>query len=128
MIIKHEGIRLKVYTDTKGIPTIGVGRNLRDRGISNEEALYLLQNDLRACLIQLQTLPFWGALNNTRQRVLVDMCFNLGYNGLMNFKKTLQYIKDGEYGKASLEMLNSKWAKEVGNRATELSDMMRKGE
>src|SRR3990167_270296 len=77
-LIRHEGLRLKLYSDSLGVPTIGVGRNLRDKGISHAEAMLLLENDLDEVLVDLQTFPWWAALDPVRQRVLVDLRFNLG--------------------------------------------------
>ncbi len=125
----HEGVRDKVYLDTEGIETIGVGRNLKDKGLSEDEIDYLLQNDISEFSSGVQnTWSWWDNLDDVRQRVVVDMAFNMGLAGLSKFKKTLGHIEDGEYEKAASEMLNSRWAKQVGRRANTLSEMMRTGE
>jgi lysozyme len=125
----HEGVRDKVYLDTEGIETIGVGRNLRDRGLSEDEINYLLENDIRDFQAEVQSAwSWWEELDDVRQRVVVDMAFNMGFAGLAKFKKTLAHIEAGEYEEASSEMLNSRWAEQVGRRAHCLSDMMRTGE
>ena len=124
----HEGVRDKVYLDTEGIETIGVGRNLKDRGLSEDEIDYLLQNDISEFQSGVQdTWPWWDDLDDVRQRVVVDMAFNMGLAGLAKFKKTLGHIESGEYEEASEEMLNSRWANQVGRRAQCLSDMMKTG-
>jgi lysozyme len=128
-LIKHEGLVLNPYKCTSGALTIGVGRNLDARGISKAEAMYMLDNDLKECINQLQThlSDIYVTLNDTRRLVLVNMCFNLGIFGLLQFRKTLAFLRAKDYESASKEMLNSKWATQVGNRAKELAEMMRKG-
>jgi lysozyme len=122
MIKKHEGLRLKPYHCTAGKLTIGYGRNLDDRGITEEEADRLLHNDILLCSLQLdRDLPWWKHHPEKVQMVLMDMCFNLGIAGLLEFKRTLGYIRDQKYSVAAVEMLKSKWASQVGSRAKELS-------
>ena len=125
---RHEGERLKPYRCTAGMLTIGVGRNLEDRGITAEESAYLLNNDIDREWKELTTaLPWVTGLNDVRQRVLLDMSFNLGIAGLLKFKNTLATIKAGQYSKAGNMMLDSLWAKQVGSRAVRLAQMMRTG-
>ena len=124
----HEGERLKPYRCTAGKLTIGVGRNLEDRGITAEESAYLLGNDIdRFATELLRALPWVAQLDEVRQRVLLDMAFNLGMAGLLTFKNTLATIKAGDYQKAAAMMLDSKWAGQVGQRAERLSRMMYTG-
>jgi len=124
-LIEEEGFRLKPYKCTSNKLTIGVGRNLEDRGITQDEALYLLENDIIYFENQLtKSLPWFYAIHITAQLVLIDMAFNMGVNGLLAFKNTLRYIRDGEYLKASVEMLDSRWAAQVGKRAKDLSNLM----
>jgi lysozyme len=127
LLNRHEGCKLKPYRCTAGKLTIGIGRNLDDVGISEEEANYLLNNDIKKCLIKLEKLNYWPVLTETRRLVLLDMAFNLGYNGLMGFKKFLGAVSDRRYEEASRLMLDSKWAKQVGQRAVTLSAMMKQG-
>jgi lysozyme len=125
MLIRHEGLRLKVYTDTVGKATIGVGRNLVDRGLTKDEAMYLLDNDIADFKHQLfAKLPWFYSLPEAAQNVMLDMGFNLGIGGLLTFTTTLGHIEKGEYEAASYSMLQSKWAKQVGNRAIELSNIL----
>jgi lysozyme len=135
-LIRHEGLRLDLYEDTVGIATIGVGRNLEDVGLRSEaEARFLLRSDIVAIRAELQAALPWmiADLDEVRQRVLMDMAFNLGVSGLMKFTKTLRLVADGHYLAASEEMLRgsdggpSKWATQVGQRATTLSTMMAEG-
>lgn len=124
----HEGERLKPYRCTAGKLTIGVGRNLDDRGISREESAMLLDGDIRLLEIELfRALPWASALDDVRQRVLLDMAFNLGLPGLLQFKRTLEAIRTGQYQQAATMMLDSLWARQVGQRAERLSRMMATG-
>tara|TARA_R100000664_G_C2710117_1_gene107247 strand:+ start:34 stop:459 length:426 start_codon:yes stop_codon:yes gene_type:complete len=125
----HEGVRSKVYLDTEGIETIGVGRNLRDRGLSDDEIELMLANDIRDFQEEVESaFPWWSDLDDVRQRVVVDMAFNMGLGSLSKFVNTLAHIENGRYEEASVEMLDSKWARQVGDRANVLSDMMKTGE
>lgn len=128
MLIRHEGLRLKPYTDTVGKMTIGVGRNLSDVGISEDEAMAMLEVDIdRALNACASSFPFFAALDSVRQDVLVDMCFNMGINGLKNFARTLGLVAQGDYDNAAREMLKSRWAIQVGQRAADLARMMKEG-
>lgn len=125
----HEGVEYKVYLDTKGISTIGVGRNLEDRGLSADEVDYLLGNDLDICVDELnKSFKWYAGLDDIRKRVLVDMAFNLGMPRLKGFVKMLEEIKKENWSEAAIEMLESRWADQVGNRASRLSEMMETGE
>jgi len=128
-LVRHEGLRLKPYRCTAGKLTIGIGRNLDDRGISQKEAYMLLENDIQNCEKQLMDeIPeVYNKIDEVRQSVLLNMCFNLGIKGLLEFKNTLAFIDAGDWERAANGMLASKWAKQVGMRAIELSEMMRKG-
>lgn len=125
-LILHEGLKLEPYECTAGKLTIGVGRNIEDIGITEDEARYLLDNDiLRVCDELDRNLPWWRDLSDARQRVLVDMVFNLGISRFMQFQNTIAAIESGDYDLASKEMLDSRWSNQVGNRAKTLSRMMR---
>ena len=126
---KHEGLRLNPYTDTVGKLTIGIGRNLEDKGITPDEARFMLNNDIVYFANEVSRLfaPF-NSLDNARQNVLINMAFNLGVAGLFTFKNFLSCVMVGDFDKAAIEMLNSKWARQVGNRANELAEQMRTGD
>ena len=128
-LVRHEGLRLKPYRCTAGKLTIGIGRNLDDYGISQTEAFVLLENDIQNCEKQLvDEIPeIYNGLDEVRKSVLLNMCFNLGIGGLLGFNNTLAFIAAGDWERAANGMLASKWAKQVGRRAIELSEMMRKG-
>jgi lysozyme len=129
LLIKHEDLRLKPYRDSVGKLTIGVGRNLDDRGLSKDECLYLMWNDIKIVSKELAVaLPWLHNLDQVRQAVVIDMAFNLGVPKFLQFKNTIRWIELTQWDKAAEEMLNSNWAKQVGNRALELAEMMRSGE
>lgn len=125
---RQEGLRLKVYKCTAGYNTVGYGRNLDTRGISETEALAMLQSDIDDVEQKLEDAGLLKGLNDARACVLINMCFQMGISGLMRFKRTLQLIKDGLYEEAANEMLDSRWAMQTPSRARELSDQMRTGE
>ena len=129
MLIIDEGIRLKPYKDTVGKLTIGVGRNLDDVGISEDEALYLLNNDIKKAKEDVKKVfgEMFHELDPVRQAVLIDMMFNLGLPRFLGFKKFIQAVKERDFSKASQEMLDSRWARQVKSRAERLSYMMRTG-
>jgi len=118
-----EGFREKPYLCSAGKLTIGIGRNLEDRGISAQEAETLLETDIFLCWESVKNkLPWVLELPLVAQDVLVHMCFNLGIKGLLSFVKTLEALRHQNWREAALEMKHSKWAKQVGHRATELSE------
>jgi lysozyme len=129
-LVRHEGLRLKPYLDTAVPPrmTIGCGRNLTDRGISHATAEQMLEEDIDLVLSELEDkLPFFEKLDPVRQRVLADMCFNLGIGGLLGFHNTLKLVEEGKFDAAATNMLLSRWSQQVGPRAHTLARMMREG-
>jgi len=149
-LIEHEGLVLTVYQDTLGIDTIGIGRNLKDRGISKEEldyldipnmeviyehgiseadARYLALNDITIVENELcRVHSCVEELDGVRQLILMDMAFNMGVPRLCKFKKMWNAIHEQNFEAASLEMMDSRWARQVGGRAKKLSDAMKIGE
>lgn len=128
MLIGQEGLRLKPYRDSVGKLTIGVGRNLEDVGISEQEAMVMLDADISKSLTDAQTFHWFHNLDSVRQDVLVDMIFNMGLVRVLGFHKMLAALQAGDWNTAANEMLDSKWATQVGNRALELAKMIRTGE
>lgn len=125
-LTRDEGQRLKPYRDTVGKLTLGVGRNLDDVGISEAESDFLLESDIRRVCDGLDAhLHWWRDLDETRQRIIANMAFNLGVPGLLDFKNTLHYIQNRDFDEAAREMLASKWATQVGERAKRLAKLMR---
>ncbi len=138
-LIENEGLELKVYTCPAGYKTIGIGRNLETRGITKEEAFYLLENDVKKSGLFLENnFSFFGILSDTRRNVLIEMVFNLGENGFKKFKKMIKALENLDFEKASNEMLDSKWHRdfislrkdknEKETRSYKLALQMKKGE
>ena len=149
-LIAHEGLRLQVYQDTLGIDTIGIGRNLEDRGITKEEldwmdipnmdavyeygiteadAMYLAKNDVQIVEKELvHSHPCVEELDAVRQLVLVDMAFNMGVPRLSKFKKMWNAVHENKFDIAAKEMLDSRWAIQVKSRSTKLAHAMHHGE
>lgn len=128
-LVVDEDKRRLPYRCSAGKLTIGVGRNLDDRGLSEDEIAYLLNNDIDLVEKELdRRLPWWREMNEARQTALANMAFNLGAPRLMGFVKTLDHMRARRYDAAAREMLDSTWAKQVGARARRLADLMRKGE
>jgi lysozyme len=141
----HEGFRSEYYYCTSNKKSIGNGRNVDDNPFTKEEldylgftdpnkvvvnriqAQYLLKNDMKKFYLQLQRkIPFYNSLDKQAQHILLNMSFNMGTKTLMKFIGTLTLIKNGDYKQASFEMLDSRWAKQVGNRSVQLSILMEK--
>nr|BDD45433.1 hypothetical protein 2 [bacterium] len=125
-LVRHEGMRLKPYLCPAGKLTMGVGRNLEDRGITEEEADFMLNNDLNACIEDLDhALEWWRDLPLPAREVLVNMTFNLGIKGLLGFRNALAAFQAQDWQAAAKEMLDSRWARQVGPRAEELAEKVR---
>ena len=149
-LVAHEGLRLEVYQDTLGINTIGIGRNLEDRGITNQElsdldipsiehvyeygiteadAVYLATNDVEIVEEELlRAHPCVDSLDSVRQLILMDMAFNMGVPRLRKFKNMWTAIHNEDFITAAKEMLDSRWANQVKSRATKLAHAMHHGE
>lgn len=127
----EEGEVLTEYKDHLGYSTIGVGRLIDKRkggGITAEESAYLLGNDIQKRMIELERkLPWITLLDDARRGVLLSMAFQMGVDGLLGFKNTLEMVRTGRYENAAKGMLNSKWAKQTPQRAKRHSEQMRTG-
>ena len=147
-LIRDEGFRAKTYRCTAGKLSIGVGRNLDDvgvradeckaigatkadlirNGITQAQAMVLLDSDINGCERDLDRhFPWWRQMTDNRQRVLLNMCFNMGIGVLREFKNTLKAMQTGQFEAAAIGMGKSKWARQVGRRAVRLQAMMRTG-
>ena len=125
-LMRDEGLRLKPYRDTVGKLTIGFGRNLDDQGITEDEAETLLQNDIGRTLVELdRAFPWWIGLPDDVQRGLANMAFNLGLTRLRSFKLMLGGLERGDFRRAAVEALASKWADQVGQRAVRIAALFR---
>ena len=124
-LVRDEDNKQFLYLDSVGVPTIGVGRNLRDKGLSQLEREFLLHNDIAEHTLEVwQSIPWIGALDEIRREALINMSFNLGTAGLLKFVKFLAALKTRDYETAAKEMLDSRWAAQVGPRATRLSQQI----
>lgn len=125
-IKQAEGFSKFPYTDSVGKLTIGYGRNLDDIGVSEAEAEFLLDNDLSIAKIELLSrFPWVESLSEARQSVLIEMSFNLGITRFSKFVGMLEAIQTGDWQTAADEMMDSKWAEQVGLRAQRLARIMR---
>lgn len=131
-LIRDEGKVRYAYEDSLGFLTIGVGRLIdvrRGGGLSPAEIDFLLANDIAEKTTQvLEALPWAKDLNEPRFAVLVNMAFQMGARGLLEFKKMLQAAQEGDYGTAALHMVDSKWATQTSTRAHRLAEQMESGE
>ncbi len=132
MLLVHEGKKRFVYRCTSNALTIGVGRNIDPNkggiGLSDDEILYMLRNDIKRVYDELDgNLTWFKDIDDVRQDVLQDMCFNMGISRLLNFRKMLAAVELGLYDRASDELLNSKYAEQVKGRALKLARMMKEG-
>ena len=131
-LLSDEGVRLQPYKDSLGYLTIGVGRLIdpaHGGGISQDEAMYLLANDVRNTYSNLtKSIPWMVKLNDCRQNVLLNMAFNLGVAGLLGFKQFLSHLQAGEYNQAATAGLQSRWATQVPARANRLMNQIRSGD
>lgn len=126
---RHEGLQLHPYRCTAGKLTIGVGRNLDDNGITENEADFLLSNDLTRVVEELRRdSPVFDKLDTVRKAVLIDMCFNLGISRLLMFKKMFAAIDEQDWTLAAAEMVDSRWCHQVGQRCKTLKLMMETGD
>lgn len=132
LIKQDEGFVEHAYQDHLGFLTIGFGRMVdarRGGRITPIEAEYLLNNDVNRIMGDLRlNFKWFETLSEARKAVLVSMIFQLGYNGFVKFKNTIELISKGQYADAALEMLQSKWAAQTPARAKRLSAMMANGE
>jgi lysozyme len=129
LLTRDEGLRLKPYRCTAGKLTIGVGRNLEDVGITKEEAEQMLANDISRVTVDIvKRIPWALKLDDARFSVIHSMVFQMGIGGVMNFRKFLNALQMGDYVKASIEMMDSKWAQhDSPARAKRLAEVMRSG-
>lgn len=129
-LILHEGLVPHAYQDSLGYWTIGVGRLIDKRkggGLTKQESLYLLRNDIAKVTGQLGAYPWYNTLDPVRQKVIVDMVFNMGLAGVLGFKKMIAALERRDYENAAVEMLDSRWARQVGFRSLRLAQMMQTG-
>mgnify|MGYP003115634873 FL=1 len=132
MLKRHEGVETHAYECSAGKVTVGVGRNIDQRGgmgLSPDEIDYLLENDIERVIKELaREYPWFSDLDDVRKDAMIDIGFNLGATRLRGFKRALSAMERGDYKVAATEFLDSKWAKQVGGRALEITDLIKTGE
>lgn len=125
-LVRDEGMRLHPYRDTAGKLTVGVGRNLDDVGISETEALAMLDTDIDGAAADLdRNLPWLAGKPEPVRRALVNMCFNMGWPRLATFRRMLTALEMNEFDVAAIEALDSRWANQVGDRARRIAALIR---
>lgn len=124
-LIRHEALRLKPYLCSEGKMTIGVGRNIEDNGIRQNEAMFMLDNDIKETVDQLEKFEWFNGLTDVRKEVLVNLHFNIGHYSFLGFRNMIAAIKNGNFERAAEEMKDSKWYRQVGSRAVELCEAMK---
>ena len=127
-LIRHEGMKLKPYRCTSNKLSLGAGRNIQDNGITEDEARYLLKNDIDRSRKELETFYWFKGLDDVRKDCLTNMVFNIGFPTFIKFVGLISDLQDKDYKSASLNMLDSRWAKQVKGRAKELAEQMRTGQ
>lgn len=129
LLIKHEDLKQYPYVCPAGKITIGVGYNLTDRGLPLSWISKQLDDDIDYFFDQLsKNFAWFDRLNEARKIALIDMCFNLGFKNFCEFKRMIYALQTKNFDKAAQEMLSSEWAKQVGKRAQELSEIVKTGE
>ncbi len=131
MIKHHEGVVAHAYKDSRGYLTIGVGRLIDKElggGLSDDEIDYLLANDLKRCQAEAETYPWFSDLNEPRKACIIGLLFNLGKPRWDKFVKAQARLAEGAYTECAAELLNSRWAAQVGKRAEDTAAMMISGE
>lgn len=125
--VKNKNGRHIIYKDSKGILTIGHGRNLEALGLSDDEANYLFNNDIKNAItdsIKIIGQKDWAELGFNQKLAVINMMFNMGFSTLSQFKNTLALIKADKYESARVNALKSLWAKQVKGRAVRVTNLL----
>jgi lysozyme len=123
-LIRHEAMRLKLYKCSEGKNTIGVGHNIDDKGITEKQALMILDDDIKESEEHLRKFSWFEGLSDVRQEVVLNLHFNVGHTSFLGFKKMIWALENGDYLSAGEEMKDSKWYNQVGIRAKQLVEAM----
>ena len=119
MLVRHEGVMCTLYECSADKTSIGVGRNLSDNGITEDEAMYLLENDIDRVIKNLDKhWAVWRSFPEKAQMVCIDLVFNIGINGFMNFRRTRALMEMGMWLEASEELLDSRYHVQLPNRSS----------
>ena len=132
MLKRHEGVRSHAYKCSEDMITVGVGRNIDENGglgLADDEIEYLLANDIRRVREELDDTYYWfAALNEPRKDAMINICFNLGLTRLRGFVKALQAMSREQFDIAADEFMDSRWSQQVGDRAVEVTEIIRSGD
>ena len=131
MITRHEGVRSHVYKCSQDMETIGIGRAIGPGGlgISDDEISFLLANDINRVIDELSaSFPWFLELDSVRRDAIIDICFNLGITKLLKFSNAIRAMEDQDHKSAAIHFFDSRWARQVGDRADELCEMIETGE
>jgi len=123
---KHEGLSLKPYYCTANKLSIGIGRNLEDRGISRDEAMFMFSNDINQAVSDLSRVfgDDFKDLPDKVKMAFIDMMFQLGLGRFSGFKNMIKYAIAGNWKEAARELMDSKYARQVPKRAEENRDLL----
>ena len=125
-LIRDEGLVLTPYRDSRGFLTVGVGHNLDAKGLSKRAALVILDDDINDAKQGLMAKwPWMRDLSPARLGAMVNLAFNMGVGGLNGFKKFLAAAQAGQWEQAALELLDSQYAKQVGERSERVARQLR---
>lgn len=127
LLIKHEGYAEKIYFDSRGNPSIGIGRNLKGRGALPDEIELMFNNDIDYFYNELKQFKWFNEINEARQVALIDICFS-GINTFLSFTKMIDALSAKCFNSAANEILESKYAKQVGERANDIAKIIVTGE
>ena len=115
-----------MYKCTEGYDTIGYGFAIKDLELDEDISEMILMQKLDNLMTRIgKTFVWWRSADSTVKDVVVEMCYQLGVSGFSKFKKTIDHLENKRYGKAAVEMLDSKWARQTPNRALELSNLIK---
>ena len=126
-LIHDEDLKTKPYRCPAGKLTIGVGRNLDDNGLSEDECMILLRNDIARCKRELGFYEWYTMQPPGVREALINMCFNMGISRLREFKKMISALQVRKYSTAAIEALDSAWSKQVGDRSKRVAAAIRAG-
>ena len=125
---RDEGFRQFPYKCPSDKLTIGIGRNIEDNGITEEEAEYLCHNDVGRCVAEAREIfPAFPILPDNVKRAVINMLFQLGRTRFTGFKKMIAALRERDYERAAVEALDSRWAKQTPRRAERVASLIRKG-
>ena len=122
-IKKNEGYKPAVYQCTQGYDTIGYGFAVKDLYLTKEVCDLILNQKVSQLKININKSFDWYKDSPKEVKdVVTEMCYQIGLSGFSKFKKTIYYLETKQYEEASVEMLDSLWAKQTPNRAKSLSN------